>query len=195
MMRSWFESNFNFLNKCIHQIYSLTSCNKIKSSVSMIDVKIVTCFFAAQSINSSNSLNAYSSADFRSFSLTKDASTVISKTCFLLSIAIVNSFSSMTMYLIFKYFVFCRYLMQWFAAMRWSDSELIKNSISLLAVLTMFDLITVANSLAVGLGFGQKFKPDPRVGVRPGWTDQSSQPDPRVDVRRVLPSLSETSYI
>jgi hypothetical protein len=53
----------------------------------------------------------------------------------------------------------------------------------------------VLSSLAVGLGFGQKFKPDPRVGVRPGWTDQSSQPDPRVDVRRVLSSLSETSYI
>jgi hypothetical protein len=53
----------------------------------------------------------------------------------------------------------------------------------------------VADSLAVGLGFGQKFKPDPRVGVRPGWTDQSSQPDPRVGVRRVLPSLFETSYI
>ncbi len=51
------------------------------------------------------------------------------------------------------------------------------------------------NSLAVESGFGQKFKPDPRVGVRPGWTDQSSQPDPRVGVRRVLPSLSETSYI
>jgi hypothetical protein len=50
-------------------------------------------------------------------------------------------------------------------------------------------------SLAVGLGSGQKFKPDPRVGVRPGWTDQSSQPDPRVGVRRVLSSLSETSYI
>jgi hypothetical protein len=32
----------------------------------------------------------------------------------------------------------------------------------------------VVISLAVGLGFGQKFKPDPRVGVRPGWTDQSS---------------------
>jgi hypothetical protein len=52
-----------------------------------------------------------------------------------------------------------------------------------------------ACSLAVELGFGQKFKPDPRVDVRPGWTDRSSQPDPRVGVRRVLPSLSETSYI
>ncbi len=50
-------------------------------------------------------------------------------------------------------------------------------------------------SLAVELSFGQKFKPNPRVDVRSGWTDQSSQPDPRVDVRRVLPSLSETSYI
>jgi hypothetical protein len=50
-------------------------------------------------------------------------------------------------------------------------------------------------SLAVGLGFGQKFKSDPRVDVRPGWTDQSSQLDPRIDVRRVLSSLSETSYI
>jgi hypothetical protein len=50
-------------------------------------------------------------------------------------------------------------------------------------------------SLAVGLGFGQKFKPDPRVDVRSGWTDQSPQPDLRVDVRRVLSSLSETSYI
>jgi succinate dehydrogenase hydrophobic anchor subunit len=29
-------------------------------------------------------------------------------------------------------------------------------------------------SLAVGLGFGQKFKPDPRVDVRSSWTDQSS---------------------
>jgi hypothetical protein len=50
-------------------------------------------------------------------------------------------------------------------------------------------------SLAVELGFGQKFKPDPRVDVRSGWTDQSSQSDPRVDVRRILPSLFETSYI
>jgi hypothetical protein len=57
------------------------------------------------------------------------------------------------------------------------------------------DLIWVQISLAVELGFGQKFKPDPRVDVRPDWTDQSSQTDPRVDVRRVLPSLSETSYI
>jgi hypothetical protein len=54
---------------------------------------------------------------------------------------------------------------------------------------------TMLTSLAVELGFGQKFKPDPRVDVRPGWTDQSSQSDPRVDVRRVLSSLSETSYI
>ncbi len=46
-------------------------------------------------------------------------------------------------------------------------------------------------SLTVELGFGQKFKPDPRVDVRPGWTDQSSQPDPRVGVRRILPSLFE----
>ncbi len=53
----------------------------------------------------------------------------------------------------------------------------------------------LADSLAVELGFGQKFKPDPRVGVRPGWTDQSSQSDPRVGVRRILSSLSETSYI
>jgi hypothetical protein len=29
------------------------------------------------------------------------------------------------------------------------------------------------NSLAVELGFGQKFKPDPRVDVRSNWTDQS----------------------
>jgi hypothetical protein len=50
-------------------------------------------------------------------------------------------------------------------------------------------------SLAVELGFGQKFKPVPRVDVRPNWTDQSSQPDPRIDVRRILSSLSETSYI
>jgi hypothetical protein len=57
------------------------------------------------------------------------------------------------------------------------------------------ELMMRSISLTVGLGFGQKFKPDPRVDVRPGWTDQSSQPDPRVDVRRVLPSLYETSYI
>jgi hypothetical protein len=56
-------------------------------------------------------------------------------------------------------------------------------------------ILNDANSLAVELGFGQKFKPDPRVDVRPGWTDQSSQPDLRVDVRRILSSLSETSYI
>ncbi len=53
----------------------------------------------------------------------------------------------------------------------------------------------VVFSLTVELSFGQKFKPDPRVDVRPDWTDQSSQPDPRIDVRRVLPSLFETSYI
>jgi hypothetical protein len=57
------------------------------------------------------------------------------------------------------------------------------------------DIAVVSLSLAVGSGFGQKFKPDPRVDVRPGWTDQSSQLDPRIGVRRVLPSLSETSYI
>jgi hypothetical protein len=50
-------------------------------------------------------------------------------------------------------------------------------------------------SLAVELGFGQKFKLDPRIDVRPDWTDQSSQLDPRIDVRRVLSSLFETSYI
>jgi hypothetical protein len=50
-------------------------------------------------------------------------------------------------------------------------------------------------SLAVGLGFGQKFKPDPRIDVRSGWTDQSSQFDLRIYVRRILSSLSETSYI
>jgi hypothetical protein len=50
---------------------------------------------------------------------------------------------------------------------------------------------SILSSLIVELGFGQKFKPDPRIDVRSGWTDQSSQPDPRVDVRRVLPSLSE----
>ncbi len=51
------------------------------------------------------------------------------------------------------------------------------------------------SSLAVELGFGQKFKSDPRVDVRPGWTDQSSQSDLRIDVRRILSSLFETSYI
>ncbi len=50
-------------------------------------------------------------------------------------------------------------------------------------------------SLAVELGFGQKFKSDPRVDVRPGWTDQSSQLDLRVGVRRILSSPSDTSYI
>jgi hypothetical protein len=66
------------------------------------------------------------------------------------------------------------------------------------SIIYIFDRLwarTVWTSLAVELGFGQKFKPDPRVDVRPGWTDQSSQPDLRVDVRRVLSSLSETSYI
>ncbi len=53
----------------------------------------------------------------------------------------------------------------------------------------------ISNSLAVDLSFGQKFKPDPRVDVRPGWTDQSSQLDSKVDVRRVLPSLFNISYI
>ncbi len=142
-MRFWFESNFNFLNKCIHQIYFLASCSRVKNSASMIDVNTVTCFFAAQSINSSNSLKAYFSADFRSFSFANETSTIASKTCFL-SIAIVNSSSSNAIYLILKYLMFWRYLMQWFAAIRWSDSELIKNSTSLLAVLAIFDLIIVA---------------------------------------------------
>jgi hypothetical protein len=48
-------------------------------------------------------------------------------------------------------------------------------------------------SLAVGSGFGQKFKPDPRVGVLPGWTGQRFQPDPRIDVRRVLSSLFDVN--
>jgi hypothetical protein len=53
----------------------------------------------------------------------------------------------------------------------------------------------LVNSLTVELGFGQKFKPDPRIDVRPDWTDQSSQFDLKIDVRRVLSSLFETSYI
>jgi hypothetical protein len=57
------------------------------------------------------------------------------------------------------------------------------------------ELTLCKSSLAVELSFGQKFKSDPRVDVRPDWTDQSSQPDSRIDVRRVLPSLFETSYI
>jgi hypothetical protein len=74
------------------------------------------------------------------------------------------------------------------------------NNALLLTQSKQFDQIKLINltfsiSLAVELGFGQKFKPDPRVDVRPNWTDQSSQPDPRVGVRRILPSLSETSYI
>jgi hypothetical protein len=51
------------------------------------------------------------------------------------------------------------------------------------------------NSLAVELGFEQKFKSDPRIDVRSSWTDQSSQFDLRIDVRRILSSLFETSYI
>jgi hypothetical protein len=50
-------------------------------------------------------------------------------------------------------------------------------------------------SLMIELSFGQKFKPDPRVDVWPGWTDQSSQFDSRVDVRRILSDSFETSYI
>ncbi len=61
--------------------------------------------------------------------------------------------------------------------------------------LTIDNLSRDLSSLAVELGFGQKFKPDPRVDVRPDWTDQSSQPDSRIDVRRILSSLFETSYI
>jgi hypothetical protein len=50
-------------------------------------------------------------------------------------------------------------------------------------------------SLTVELSFEQKFKLDPRIDVRSNWTDQSSQFDLRIDVRRVLSSLFETSYI
>jgi hypothetical protein len=56
-------------------------------------------------------------------------------------------------------------------------------------------LLIIMYSLAVELSFGQKFKSDPRVDVRPDWTDQSSQFDSKIDVRRVLSSLFETSYI
>jgi hypothetical protein len=48
-------------------------------------------------------------------------------------------------------------------------------------------------SLAVELGFGQKFKSDPRVDVRSSWTDQSFQFDPRIDVRRILSSLFDAN--
>ncbi len=51
------------------------------------------------------------------------------------------------------------------------------------------------NSLAVGLGFEQKFKPDPRVDVLSGWTHEIFQSNPRVDVRRVLSSLPETNLM
>ncbi len=50
-------------------------------------------------------------------------------------------------------------------------------------------------SLFVELGFEQKFKSDSRIDVRSNWIDQSSQFDSRIDVRRVLSSLFETSYI
>jgi hypothetical protein len=77
----------------------------MKSLTSMIDVDIVTYFFAGQSINLLNSLKTYFSTDFRSFSFLNETSTMILKTCLLL-IVIVNSFSLNAMYLILKYLMF-----------------------------------------------------------------------------------------
>jgi hypothetical protein len=51
------------------------------------------------------------------------------------------------------------------------------------------------DNLTVELSFEQKFKFDSRVDVWSNWTDQSSQLDSRTDVRRILSSLFETSYI
>jgi hypothetical protein len=56
---------------------------------------------------------------------------------------------------------------------------------------TLLSIFKDLISLIVELSFGQKFKLDPRVDVRPDWTDQSSQSDSEIDVRRVLSSLSE----
>ncbi len=87
----WSELNSIFLNRFNHQINSLSTCSMINNSISMIDVDIVVCFFVAQSIRSSNSLNVYSSTDLRSFSFANAASAVASKTCFLFS-SISSSF-------------------------------------------------------------------------------------------------------
>jgi hypothetical protein len=54
-------------------------------------------------------------------------------------------------------------------------------------------VLAVEFSLAVGSGFGQKFKPDPRVDVLPDWTDQRFQFDSRIDVRRILSSLFDVN--
>jgi hypothetical protein len=53
----------------------------------------------------------------------------------------------------------------------------------------------IKTSLTVELGFGQKFKSDPRVDVLSGWTDQRFQFDPRIDVRRILSSLFDINWM
>jgi hypothetical protein len=74
-----------------------------------------------------------------------------------------------------------------------SRIESLLNLINLLSKSkTIWEFFTTF-SLAVELGFGQKFKPDPRVDVRSGWTDQSFQFDPRIDVWRVLSSLFDVN--
>jgi hypothetical protein len=47
--------------------------------------------------------------------------------------------------------------------------------------------------LTVGLGFGKKFKPDPRIDVRSSGSDQRFQLNLRVDVRRMLSSLFDAN--
>jgi hypothetical protein len=51
----------------------------------------------------------------------------------------------------------------------------------------------VEANLIVELSFGQKFKFNPRVDVRSGWTDQSFQFDSRIDVWRIMSSLFDAN--
>ncbi len=102
-----FESELNsiFLNRFNYQINSLSTCNMINNSISVINVDIVVCFFVVQSIRSSNSLNVYYFIDLRSFSFANAASAVTSKTCLL-------SLFFETSNLIVKCFVSSKYLIR-----------------------------------------------------------------------------------
>jgi hypothetical protein len=94
----------------------------------------------------------------------------------------------------FEMRVFFIYVREWLFSF-WKRILILCVTSSFFALSIVKSINEIESSLIVKLSFEQKFKPDPRVDVWPGWTDQSSQLDSRIDVWRILSSLFETSYI
>jgi hypothetical protein len=88
----WFESNFNFWKKCIHQMSFLSACNIERSFISMMKIDTMNYFLTTQSIISLNNSKIYSSTFFRSRSFAKNASIVFLKICLSLFFLFDNVF-------------------------------------------------------------------------------------------------------